>query len=379
MSSAPPSHRVLAFGTYESDYSRNRVLLAAMGQAGMEVVTAHVPLTERVTNKTGAALSPLAALGWTMRLLVALPVMVVRFFLAGRHDSIWVLYPGAWDMPLAWLLERCRYPLNPRPIIYSPLVSLHDTLVADRGEWAAGSLRARLALALDRLACRLATRVVLDTQAHAEFFAESLGVPREKLSAIPVGAEEELFPFTPYPEPNSNAPFRVLFYGKVSPLHGDDVIAEAVARLGGDARFHFHLIGTGQRSAEMKARLAALPNVTWEDWVPYERLGACIARADIVLGVFGTGEKSRRVIANKIYQAASVGRAIVTGETETLREIFRPGSLIEIPRGDPAALVAALERLCAHRSHLPALGAAAHADFRGKAATGVLARLVILG
>ena len=58
------------------------------------------------------------------------------------------------------------------------------------------------------------------------------------------------------------------------------------------------------------------------DWVPYEVLAETIARADIVLGIFGSSRKARMVIPNKVFEAALVGRAIVSADTPALREIF---------------------------------------------------------
>jgi glycosyltransferase involved in cell wall biosynthesis len=87
-----------------------------------------------------------------------------------------------------------------------------------------------------------------------------------------------------------------------------------------------------------------------------ERLAEC----DVALGIFGLTPKARMVIPTKIYQAAAVGRAIVTGETPALREIFTPGEdVLAVPRGNPGALAAALRRLRDTPDLAPRLGAAA--------------------
>jgi glycosyltransferase involved in cell wall biosynthesis len=64
-----------------------------------------------------------------------------------------------------------------------------------------------------------------------------------------------------------------------------------------------------------------------------------IADADIVLGIFGISEKAARVVPNKVYQAMSVGRCVITRDSPALREMFVPGRHLAVcPPGDAAAL-----------------------------------------
>ena len=57
-------------------------------------------------------------------------------------------------------------------------VRLLDTLVEDRGRFAAGSLPARALRVLDRAALRAAHSVVADTEANAIFLAEYAGIAK---------------------------------------------------------------------------------------------------------------------------------------------------------------------------------------------------------
>src|SRR5439155_24053741 len=104
--------------------------------------------------------------------------------LGGDFDTVVVGYPGHLDLSAAKRIARGR------PIVFNPLLSLSDTLVSDRGRFAADSRAAKLLRAIDRAAFRAADLVVAGTAAHAEFF-EELGARRTAICFV--GAEERLF------------------------------------------------------------------------------------------------------------------------------------------------------------------------------------------
>src|SRR5207302_2035366 len=108
---------------------------------------------------------------------------LLRELMHTRSDLILVGFPGHSDVPLArafGLWER-------GPVLFDAFVSRYET-GADRGTAPSRSLRALHNVVQDRLACALATRVVCDTDAHADYFQMSVGVPRRKLRRVWVGS-----------------------------------------------------------------------------------------------------------------------------------------------------------------------------------------------
>jgi len=97
------------------------------------------------------------------------------------------------------------------------------------------------------------------------------------------------------------------------------------------------------------------------DWVPYEDLPARIRAADVVLGIFGTSVKTAMVVPNKVYQAAQVGRAILTADTPAMHEVFVAGESIEMVPPDPQAIARALRALARDPARRARLGTAARA------------------
>jgi glycosyltransferase involved in cell wall biosynthesis len=313
--------RVLYFGTYERDYPRNAQVIAALRGAGVEVLERHVPLWEGRTDKWRAGARALARLGPAQAHLFRRP--------ANDFDALIVGYPGHLDLAAA------RRVAGKRPVVFNPLVSLHDTFVTDRRRFGPRSLAGQALKAIDRRALRAADLVVADTEANADFLAELGGLPAGKVAVCLVGAEERIFG----PGWQPRQPFEALFVGKMIPLHGVATILEA-ARLAPNLRFR--IVGSGQLEPLLHQRT---PNVARVPWVDYERLPDELHEAGCALGVFGASEKAQRVIPNKVFQALACGVPVITADTAAARELLvDEESALLVPAGDASALAAAVRR-----------------------------------
>lgn len=331
---------VTIWGTYDTGKPRTRLLIEAIRSSGASVTEIHAPIWEGAEDKSVLRFSQ--ATGRIMRVLAAYPSLVWRFLRGPRPDAVVIPYPGHLDVlvfkPFAWLRRT--------PIVWDAFLSAYDTIVDDR---VMISPRHPLAFGLkawEWLACRAANRVVLDTQAQADYFRTSYSLAAAKTASVPVGSEEAAFPVLAGREMTGRA--SVLFYGQFIPLHGIETIVEA-AKLSRDLPIDWQIIGTGQMADEIRDMLkddhpSALK---WEDWVPYTQLSERIAAADVCLGVFGESAKAGRVIPNKVFQILSAGRPLVTRDGAGIRELVGSGSeAVElVAPNDPAALLAAVKRL----------------------------------
>jgi glycosyltransferase involved in cell wall biosynthesis len=346
--------RVLYFGTYERAYPRNAQVISCLRGAGVEVVERHEPVWDRQEHKFGAGV------GAALRLAAG----EIRLRRRGEIDSdshsqfqaVIVGYPGHFDLGAA------RRVAGGRPIVFNPLVSLADTLVADRGRFRPGGLPARILVTIDRRAFSAADLVVADTAAQAQLF-EAIGARRVEVCFV--GAEDRLF--TPGWSPPKA--FTALFVGKLIPLHGLETIL-AAARLAPELRVR--VIGSGQLGRLLDGRP---PNVEHIPWVDYELLPGELHRASCALGIFGTSAKAGRVIPNKAFQALACGTPLVTADTPAIRELLRDeDSALLVPAGDPAAVAGALRRLAADPAHAVAVGTGGLAAYRAHASENVLGR-----
>ena len=113
--------RVLAFGTYQREYPRNAQVRSCLHSAGIRVAECHASVWD------GQREAWSAGVGTLPKLLVAEARLARRR--VADADLVLVGYPGHIDLPLAKRIARGR------PVVFDPLVSLHDTLIGDRGRF----------------------------------------------------------------------------------------------------------------------------------------------------------------------------------------------------------------------------------------------------
>jgi glycosyltransferase involved in cell wall biosynthesis len=333
--------RVVFWGTYDLGKPRTRILLSGLEGSGVEVLQIHTDLWRGVEDKS--QVGPARRIKFLLRWLMAYPGLVYRYLKAPRHDAVVIPYLGQLDVLVLWLFAKFRRV----PIVWDMFISLYDTVVFDRRLVKPKSIMARCVWALEWLGCRMADRVLMDTGPHTRYVKRLFSLSPGQVGWIPVGAEPEQFPRLP-PPASDGAPAIVLFYGQLIPLHGVRTILEAAAAVDGHA-YRWLLIGSGQDEPLVREFLDANPieHLVWERWAPYETLKERIASADICLGIFGESEKAASVVPNKVYQALSAGRAIVTRDSPAMRELLplETRGIRLVPPADPEALLQAIASL----------------------------------
>jgi glycosyltransferase involved in cell wall biosynthesis len=338
--------------------------MAGLRGLGVEVVECHRPLWELTRHKAGSFLSPAGLPAVARQFASAWGSLALEQRRVGGVDAVVAGYPYQPDALPAWVFARGRRV----PLVADAMISMSDTLAGDRARVGEGVGRALAAV--DTVTLRCADAVVADTDAHARFYEERFGVAAGRLGVARVGAEAAVFP--PAPPPLGTP--RMLFYGKLSPLHGLGTLLEA-ARLPGSPPLR--LIGDGQLGGWLDAEIRRdrPPGFEHAPWVEYERLGEELAAAAICLGVFGRSAKAARVVPNKVYHAMSVGRPVITADTPAAREVLEhERTALLVPAGDAHALAAAMRRLAGDGELRTRLGAAARERFLEVASEEVVAR-----
>jgi glycosyltransferase involved in cell wall biosynthesis len=328
--------RICYFGAYDPDYPRNLILRRGLALNGVQVVECCV--SPKLNTRQRAT------------------VLANQF--QSVADSCDVILLAEFNQALAfsaWQLAR-RYR---KTLVIDAFTSLYDSAVSDRAVAKSISPSALRYWLFDWLAVRLAQQTLVDTAQHRDYFASTFRASPSQMQVIPVGASHEWFDVPP--APHSEGESLVLFYGTYIPLHGIETILHAAHLLREQPNLHFEIIGRGQTYATMQ-KLAATLDVSairFVDSVPPAELPALVARADVALGIFGTTEKTTRVVPNKVYQTLALGKPVITADTRALREMFSPGrDLLAIPLGDAPALAQAIRTLIENPVRGKALGAA---------------------
>ena len=155
---------VLYFGIYNPKYARNWVLMNGLKKNGVEVI--------ELRRKPGRF------------------SLIKLFFdyLAcnASYDAMIVGFPGQDVMFLARLLTR-------KPIVFDAFTSHYEGYILDYERWGKNSLRARYYKFLDRFSCKFAQSVLLDTQAHIDFFVQEFNLPSIKFKRLWIGANSDIF------------------------------------------------------------------------------------------------------------------------------------------------------------------------------------------
>jgi len=334
----------------EPIYTRNDVLLRAL--------RTRYRLTEVTDGRLGSL---------TARLLRLLP----RLALALRcpHDLVIV---GFYGYLLAWFARQ----LTQRPILFDAFLLTHDTLVGDRGLFRPNSSLARLAMAVDRMGGESADHILLDTHTQADTFSQITGIPRNRVSTLFVGCNEDLFNADVIPDRPPDDRFQVLYYGTYQPLHGMKTVISAARLLSSEPDIYWRVIGYGQEYTRVRclAEKWALEKVEFQPLIPYRDLPGAIASAELCLGgPFGSTDKAHRVITGKTFQFLSMCKPTIVGDTPATRELLVPNeSAYFVPLSDPEALATAIHTLRHNPEQRYSLANAGHACYLESASEKVI-------
>jgi len=369
--------RVVLWGTYDTGKPRTRMLCGALRAAAIDTIEIHSEIWSGVEDKS--QLKGLRVkVAYLLRWLAAYPGLVIRYLRAPAHDAVVVGYLGHLDVLVLWPFARMRG----KPIVWDAFLSLYDTVVQDRRLVGPRHPVAWMLRGWEWLACRAATRVVLDTEAHAGLFRQLYGLSAERTAAVFVGSETNVFAAAPAAAPapapappparagepeDGDGDLTVLFYGQFIPLHGIETIVRA-AQAATDRPYRWVMIGGGQEESRIRALIGSGPRLRldWIPWVRYDELIDWIVRADVCLGIFGATGKAARVIPNKVFQIVCAGRPLITRDSPAVRELLdesMPGVYL-VPPADPEALLAALEKYRNESESLAAAGQGLHGTAR---------------
>jgi glycosyltransferase involved in cell wall biosynthesis len=293
--------KICFFGTYNPQYSRNRVIKRGLEENSMIVVECNE---------------------WSFGIKKYYKLWKKFKLVKNEVDFLFVGFPGYGAAILAKIFTG-------KKIIFDAFASIYDSMILDRKTAGIFSFKSFYYFLLDFLSCQMSDWVLVDTLAQKDFFVKTFKIKPQKVLVVYVGADipKEFFAQT---EKIKNNLITVFFYGTFIPLHGVDVILKSIALLENDSSvsgLRFEIIGEGQTLSNMKelAQKLSLQNVEFLPACSYVELLNHLNSADVSLGIFGATSKSQRVIPNKVFDALALGKPCITQDSPAIREILKNG------------------------------------------------------
>lgn len=266
-----------------------------------------------------------------------------------------------------------------RPLIYDHMMSPYDSLLHETKSVPKNTLLATLLYQYEKAILKHAQVILTDTPLHTRHLIETFSVAPDKIIAVPVGTDEELFRRKAPATEKAGGEFLVFFYGSFRPLHGMDVILEAADHLKG-LPIKFLLVGGSHgdlSSFHSKIEQACLHNVVHREWIPYRELPDFIRRADLCLGgPFGNTGQAKRVITGKTFQFMAMAKATVIGALEQDFGFVDKENCLLVAQGNPLALANAVKWAFEHQDSLDAIGEQGYCLFRKQFSTARIAAII---
>lgn len=290
--------------------------------------------------------------GFVVRVLAA-PWLIVRLatrLRALRPDLAVCAMPGPMDMIMVRALRCVGVP---------SLVIVHDA-DAHPGDGLP------FLMGLQRWLCRSADAVgaltghVWDRLA-AQGLSGRAGRPLVRLFHPPMPFQRVDGDWTPR---RPDEPLRLLFFGRLLPYKGIDLLLDTLDTLGPRADMTVRVVGSGPETLELQ-RLRDHPGVTVDNrWVPEVELGGILGWADALVLPYREASQSGVAAAG-----LAAGCAIVATDVGGLREQLADQPNVTLCPPDARAIAAALDHLARHRPVRASQGVDAEAAWRDMAAS----------
>jgi colanic acid biosynthesis glycosyl transferase WcaI len=153
----------------------------------------------------------------------------------------------------------------------------------------------------------------------------------------------------------------VMYSGNVGFSQSFHLVEAAAIHFADRSDVRFVINGEGAARADVERWARRLPNVIISDFAPREKVSDVLGTADLHLILLSAG-LAKSSTPSKLYGIMAAGRPVLASidlGSDADRVIHRSGAGLTVAPDDPAAFIAALDRLLADRVELERLGSRA--------------------
>ncbi len=234
------------------------------------------------------------------------------------------------------------------------ILNMHDTfpeLFSTKYGRAAGDWLERMLMREERASAALATHLITVTD-QARKRVEGRGVGVGRTTIVMNSPDERVFgpPREPVQFP-ADGPIRVLYHGGLAPRFGVESAIRAFERLRASVpRLELRVCGSGEdrdRLAALAAEIAPERISVSPEPVPFERIPDELRAAHI--GVVPTlhDRFTELLLPVKLLEYVHMGLPVIASRLPGIAGYFSESDLHQFTPGDPQALAAAIESICA--------------------------------
>jgi len=289
------------------------------------------------------------------------------------HADVVVVLPMSQTKPIFMTLMRLARLFKKR-IILDFYISVYESELQREAFLKESHLGQRM-LAQERIAVHLSDIVIFLSQSEKVHYMKLLDLPASASQTAIVHLVTERKPQARLPFTKSvgnNRPLIVWWARLGNPIHGFEVIAETIKILL-NSGFHgrFGIYGDGEdeyASARLKYPfLFEAESVDFRLDVNFSngKLNRILENeADIALGAFGTSEKARTVILNKIVEASAYGIPSITCWSTGVSEIYVERSSILFSESTPQGLAQMIQKTTGSPEQIKVIGENARKTFQ---------------
>jgi glycosyltransferase involved in cell wall biosynthesis len=336
-------------------------MIKGLRKNGVEVIECHENLWTGIDDRVYAVEKGIVNLILWKRMLGVYFRLFKKFRKLPDFDVLVVGYPGQFDVFFAKLLTLFKR----KPIIWDVFMSIY-LISKERNLHLKNPISVKLLKIIEHFALRLPEKLIIDTKQYADWFYRNYNIPFDKFCLIPTGADDDVFCLDQYVEYKPKEKFIVLYYGTYIPNHGVPYMIEAAKYLGNNPTIIFQFIGEGPEFEVCQNLIKKynLKNVELYSWMGQEELKKYIREADVVLGAFGKTPQSLMTIQNKIYEGMAMGKVVITGDSEAVRNIFKNDEeIIMCSRDNPKDLSDKIIFVVNNQKLLHSISSRAHSLF----------------
>jgi len=278
---------------------------------------------EKLSQKTAinrlicALLLPLSICNALIKLILAETVYILP---CNYSFSIYVL------MSLARILQK--------RVISDFYISLYDKKVSELNNSHEPSIKSRLWLAKDYLLLKLSTDIIFLSRSESIYYHQVINCPinKQKISILPLCID--CFKVSSIDRSRNKTihkEFHLCWWGSSLPLHGLETIIlsmnylkkhDIILTLCPNKENSFDKYSNLIRDLGLSTTISIRTDL---DFRSNTLPNFLVEHCDIALGVFGTSNKAKNVMLNKIVEALCLGVPIITMNNNAISELLRPG------------------------------------------------------